>query len=118
MLKTITKRDGRRVPYDREKIVYAIERGMADCGHSNKEEAARIAELVEQRLLERFSENAPGVEDIQDTVENVLMDNGYAFVARKYILYRAERTRVRELNTRLMRIYDELTFADARNSDM
>jgi len=118
MLDTITKRDGRRVPYDKAKIVHAIQRGMEDCGHTNKDEAERIAELVEQRLLERFDSTAPGVEDIQDTVENVLMDNGYAYVARKYILYRAERTRVRELNTRLMRIYDELTFADARNSDM
>ena len=74
--------------------------------------------LVEEQLANQFENRAPGVEDIQDTVENVLMDSGYAFVARKYILYRAERTRVRELNTRLMKIYDELTFSDARNSDM
>ena len=46
------------------------------------------------------------------------MDNGYAFVAKKYILYRNDRTRRREMNTRLMRIYDELTFADSSLSDM
>ena len=46
------------------------------------------------------------------------MENGYAFVAKKYIVYRSERTRAREMNTRLMHIYDELTFADANLSDM
>ncbi|MCX4266500.1 MAG: anaerobic ribonucleoside triphosphate reductase, partial [Firmicutes bacterium] len=51
-------------------------------------------------------------------VETVLMENGYAIVARKYIIYRSERTRSREMNTRLMRIYDELTNTDSLLSDM
>ena len=118
MFTVISKRDGRTVPYDKAKIEYAVYRAMDACSRGSHEEADRIATLVEQQLSSQFEDRTPGVEDIQDTVENVLMDSGYAFVARKYILYRAERTRVRELNTRLMKIYDELTFSDARNSDM
>ena len=118
MFTVISKRDGRTVPYDRSKIEAAVFKAMDACSRGNHEEADRIAVLVEEQLANQFENRAPGVEDIQDTVENVLMDSGYAFVARKYILYRAERTRVRELNTKLMKIYDELTFSDARNSDM
>ena len=118
MFTVISKRDGRTVPYDRSKIEAAVFKAMDACSRGNHEEADRIAVLVEEQLAHQFENRAPGVEDIQDTVENVLMDSGYAFVARKYILYRAERTRVRELNTKLMKIYDELTFSDARNSDM
>ena len=46
------------------------------------------------------------------------MDNGYAMVSKKYILYRAQRSRAREMNTNLMRIYNEITFADAEDSDL
>ena len=46
------------------------------------------------------------------------MENGYPLIAKKYILYRAERTRTRERNTHLARAYDEITFADAADSDM
>ncbi len=118
MFKTIKKRDGREVDYNIEKISGAIEKAMRAAGRNNFAECDRLAHIVEQRLADRFGNEAPDVEDIQDTVENVLMDNGYAFVAKKYILYRSNRTRAREMNTRLMKIYDELTFADAGDSDM
>ena len=118
MFQTIVKRDGREVPYDIGKIEKAIDKAMQACGRNDSQESRRIAELVEQRLQSQFTGTAPGVENIQDTVENVLMDNGYAFVSKKYILYRAERSRTREMNTRLMKVYDEITFADAKASDM
>ncbi len=118
MLKMITKRDGRKVPYIREKIASAIDKAMTSCNRKNEEEAERLAVLVEEALLKKFPETDPGVEDVQDIVEAVLMENGYAYVAKKYILYRAERTRSREMNSKLMRIYDELTFIDASESDM
>ena len=46
------------------------------------------------------------------------MQMGFDNAAKKYILYRASRTRVREMNTRLMKVFDELTHADATASDM
>ncbi len=118
MFTRIKKRDGREVEYTIDKIESAIEKAMRAAGRNNVDECARLAQIVEQRLADQFGNDAPDVEDIQDTVENVLMDNGYAFVAKKYILYRSNRTRAREMNTRLMKIYDELTFSDAGDSDM
>ncbi len=118
MFQTIVKRDGREVPYDIAKIEKAIDKAMQACGRNNPQESRRIAELVEQKLQAQFTGATPGIENIQDTVETVLMENGYAFVSKKYILYRAERSRNREMNTKLMRVYDEITFADAKASDM
>lgn len=118
MFQTIVKRDGREVPYDITKIEKAIDKAMQACGRNNPQESKRIAELVEQKLQSQFTGATPGIENIQDTVETVLMENGYAFVSKKYILYRAERSRNREMNTKLMRVYDEITFADAKASDM
>ncbi len=118
MFTVIVKRDGRTVPYEREKIESAIEKAMATVGRHDARECARLASLVEERLSEKYQSSAPGVEDIQDTVEAVLMDSGYAYVAKKYILYRADRTKTREMNTRLMKTLDELTFSDAGDSDM
>ena len=118
MFTTITKRDGREVEYNIGKISDAIQKAMRAAGRTNLAECDRLAKVVEHRLADSFLDAAPSVEDIQDTVETALMDNGYAFVAKKYILYRSNRTRAREMNTRLMKIYDELTFADAGDSDM
>ncbi|MBQ2945634.1 MAG: anaerobic ribonucleoside triphosphate reductase [Clostridia bacterium] len=118
MLTTITKRDGRNVTYDRSKIAAAIDKAMTSCNRKDTMEAERLALIVEEKLMAKFIDSAPGVEDVQDTVEATLMENGYAYVAKKYILYRAERTRSREMNSKLMRIYDELTFIDAGESDM
>jgi len=118
MFTSIVKRDGRTVPYEREKIEKAIEKAMAAVGRHNERECVRLASLVEERLSDKYASSIPGVEDIQDMVESVLMDSGYAYVAKKYILYRADRTKNREMNTRLMKTLDELTFSDADESDM
>lgn len=114
----IIKRDGRKVEYDIKKIELAIAKAMNACGHTSVTESKVLAEKVEEILMKNFAEKNPTVEDIQDIVEAVLMQSGYALVAKKYILYRAERTKSREINSRLMKIYDELTFADAGDSDM
>ena len=88
MFDTIVKRDGRSVPYDIEKIATAISKAMAASGRRDEGQSLTLAQDCEARLAQRFPDSPPGVEDIQDMVETVLMDNGYAFVAKKYILYR------------------------------
>ncbi|MDR1028319.1 MAG: anaerobic ribonucleoside triphosphate reductase [Clostridiales Family XIII bacterium] len=120
MFNMIAKRDGRRVPYDISKIENAIGKAMAAGGRANADENEnrKLAEAVEARLLERYGSGAPDVETIQDVVESVLMDKGYPMVAKRYILYRADRSRTRERNTRLMRVLDELTFTDAAGSNI
>jgi len=118
MFTKIIKRDGREVTYDISKIASAIHKAMTAAGRKETADCERLAKEVEQRLGEEYKTAVPTVEDIQDMVETVLMESGYPFVAKKYILYRSNRTRMREMNTRLTKVYDELTFADAGDSDM
>ncbi len=114
----IIKRDGRMVEYNPEKIVDAIYKAAQQLGGTNKDTARYLAKQVEAYLLEVNHEQTPTVEEIQDAVEKVLIDNGHARTAKEFILYRAERSRVREMNTRLMRTYEDLTFKDAKDNDI
>ena len=60
----------------------------------------------------------PSVEQVQDVVERVLIERGFVRSAKSYILYRAERSRVREMNTRLMKIFEDIAYKDAIDSDI
>ncbi len=79
--------------------------------------ARKLADEV-LSILEVEGERQPDVEHIQDLVERVLMDNGYVQTAKAYILYREERSRAREMNTRLMKTYEDITFSKAKDSDI
>ncbi len=118
MIQSIIKRDGRVVLYDQNKIAAAILRSLEASGDGNAADAARVANDVQHDLERRFSNQAPNIEAIQDTVERQLMNHGFSAAAKAYILYRANRTRAREANTSLMKTIDEITNIDARISDM
>ena len=118
MIKSIIKRDGRVVLYDEGKIASAILKAMEAAQEGDASQAAAVANAVEAALEERCGAQPPQIEQIQDDVESQLMQMGFDNAAKKYILYRASRTRVREMNTRLMKVFDELTHADATASDM
>ena len=118
MIKSIIKRDGRVVLYDEGKIASAILKAMEAAQEGDASQAAAVANAVEAALEERCGAQPPQIEQIQDEVESQLMRMGFDNAAKKYILYRASRTRVREMNTRLMKVFDELTHADATASDM
>ena len=118
MIKSILKRDGRVVLYDEGKIASAILKAMEAAQEGDAAQAAAVANAVETALEERCGAQPPQIEQIQDEVESQLMQKGFDNAAKKYILYRASRTRVREMNTRLMKVFDELTHADATASDM
>ena len=118
MIKSIIKRDGRVDLYDEGKIASAILKAMEAAQEGDASQAAAVANAVEAALEERCGAQPPQIEQIQDEVESQLMQMGFDNAAKKYILYRASRTRVREMNTRLMKVFDELTHADATASDM
>ena len=120
MITMIKKRDGRTVPFDAIKIEQAILRAFKASGSEKGEMSAKA---VAQRVVEMLESNGqppaiPGVEEVQDVVERVLIDKGYARTAKCYILYRAERSRAREMNTRLMKTYEDITFSAASESDL
>ena len=116
-IKQIIKRDGRTVEFDITKISDAIYKAAEVLGGHDKDTSNYLARQVELYLVEVCHNDTPTVEQIQDAVEKVLIENGHARTAKEYILYRAERTRVREMNTRLMKIYEDLTFKDAKDND-
>ena len=103
IVQQIRKRDGRVVPFHENKIADAINKAFAATYKPGYEEtAAKLAHEVAS-VLEVEGKDCPEVEHIQDIVERVLMDNGYVQTAKAYILYRSERSRAREMNTRLIR---------------
>jgi len=119
MPEQIRKRDGRLVDYNEAKIAKAIERAFRAVNSAKGEaEAARLAEKVTREIDRDENISMPTVEYVQDKVEQVLIDGGYAKTAKAYILYRAERSRVREAKTRLMSILQDITFKDAADSDV
>ena len=117
MIIKIKKRDGRNVTFNIEKIAGAIYKAAQSVGGSNYDEALELAGKVVDMLMKQELE-APTVEQIQDAVEKVLIEEGHAATAKAYILYRSTRTRAREMNTRLMKVYEDLTFKSAKDSDL
>ncbi len=118
MITMIKKRDGRQVPFNIEKIAGAIYKAAEAVGGKDYNEAMGLADKVCQALSEEIIGRNPSVEEVQDMVERVLVEEGHAKTAKAYILYRAERTRVREMDSTLMKIYEDLTFKSAVDCDI
>lgn len=118
MITKITKRDGREMPFHIEKIISAVNKAVNAAGGDSYGESIMLAGKVVEELEKQFENHVPTVEEIQDVVEKVMIQNGNAAAAKEYILYRAERTKVREMNTRLMKIYEDLTFKEAKDNDL
>ncbi len=103
----IRKRDGRLVSFDDERIIVAIEKAMSATGRRDPALARAMGARVVASIRTRFPEKPPGVEDVQDAVEQVLVENGLADVAKAYIIYRQRRADVRQAKA-LMGVRDEL----------
>ena len=104
MITKIRKRDGREVAFNIEKIANAIFKAAQASGGKDYDTAFALAQEVADYVETECPDKVPTVEFIQDAVEKVLMERGHARTAKDYILYRAERTRVREMDTKLMKI--------------
>ena len=102
MIKTIRKRDGRVVDYDISKIENAITKAMLSLGYGDIKDVKKMARIAELYLDEKFVDTIPGVEDIQDVVETVLMKNGYEDVAKAYIIYRRDHEKIRNIQNTLL----------------
>lgn len=118
MITKVTKRDGRSVPFDIEKISSAIQKAfIATTGEKDHELCLSLAQEIYDGLEGESCIN-PSVEQLQDMVEKVLIEHGFVRTAKSYILYRAERSRIRDLNTRLMKTFEDITYSDVSDSDI
>src|SRR3989344_3308414 len=98
-LSQIQKRDGRIVPFEFDKIVRAIEKAMSASNEGSPGEAAVIAHKVAgemMRIAKTYKNFLPTVEGCQDEVERQLILADYVATAKAYILYRAERSKIRK----------------------
>lgn len=118
MIKSIIKRDGRQVDFDPSKITDAVYKAAKSCGGSDRKTANIITNKVIS-LYEAFNPNSiPTVEEIQDLVEKVLIEEGHAQTAKSYILYRNDRSRMRDAKSDLTKVINEITFSKSIDSDI
>ena len=112
----VTKRDGTVVPFDKNKIVNAVEKAMA-CSKTgiDKEVSARIADSISK------IDKDMSVEEIQDKVEELLMGTRCKDAAREYVRYRYIRSQIREhekANSEILEIIETASdYVNTENSN-
>ena len=112
MTKTVTKRDGRQVDFNKDKIKKAILKAMKSVDHIDETVADKIATEIENSTKDL------SVEDIQDLVERKLMASSFKDVAKRYILYREQRSKDRLKQTKLMKtVREKLSASNVQNQN-
>ncbi len=107
-LKFVIKRSGAKVPFQKKRIMNAIYRAAVAVGGSDKQAAEKLAEKVIRNLEKSSPEShIPHIEEIQDSVEKVLIKNGHSQVAKAYILYREEKKQERKKKGKHDSIFSE-----------
>ncbi len=112
----VQKRDGREVKFDKSKIKIAVLKAFIDTDDGMtpyaKEKASDIANYIES-----LNKNMT-VEEIQDLVEEKLMVSNRKDVARKYIIYRNDRNRIREKNSRVIqKVMERVNASNVENAN-
>ncbi|MDD2533799.1 MAG: anaerobic ribonucleoside-triphosphate reductase [Eubacteriales bacterium] len=125
MITRVIKRDGREAVFNIEKIANAIHKALDASQEINTRDPNRsqsqISMNISSQVADRIDDagnSRPTIEQIQDLVEHVLMENGYPETAKRYIIYRAERTRVREMKTHLMQSFHAMNPLESEDSDI
>ena len=112
----VLKRDGSVMPFDTDKIRNAIEKAARATG--NEMTSVHIDRATEAVVSALPATVLPSVEQVQDLVEETLIEQGFATTAKAYILYRAERARIRQQKDELMQLYKEITFTEVKEADL
>jgi ribonucleoside-diphosphate reductase alpha chain len=102
VLTKITKRDGRIVDFNPEKITTAIFKAAQAVGQPDPALAKRLSEKVITLVGQRYQSAIPKVEEVQDLVEEVLLASGEAKIGKAYILYRQKRAELRNLKLAIL----------------
>ncbi|KUH34452.1 ribonucleoside-diphosphate reductase, partial [Thermococcus celericrescens] len=111
----VMKRDGRIVPFDKERIKWAIQRAMLEVGVRDEKLLNKVVRRVVRRVNELYDGQTPHIENIQDIVELELMRAGLFDVAKAYILYRKRKAEIREEKKKVLN-KDRLDEIDKRFS--
>lgn len=116
MIKQVIKRDGRVVKFEIDKIYQAISKAA----EATEEDLpiGKIVDEVVENLSTIYKDQKPSVEDVQDIIEKVLINHDYATTAKAYIIYRNERSKVREAKSNLMSTIKDIALLDASKNDV
>ena len=93
----IQKRDGRVVPYEEDKIVEAIRKANNEVEEKDRAEEALITKILE--AVKEEDKDLQTVEHVQDVIEQHLVERNKYALAKKYIVYRYQRSLLRKSNT-------------------
>ena len=124
MIRFIVKRDGRKVSFNEDKIANAIRKALISAHPDDNSTSQHEEEVVEKLTRKVVSEiekqnlEEPSVENTQDLIEKVLIQADLADEAKNFILYRQNRSNVRNYNTDLTRIYRDLTSKSTADMDL
>ena len=122
MLSKVIKRDGRRHDWNPEKVSNALRKAMLASGENFTED--NIEHLTERAVEECSKEcettgkKSIKVERVQDILENLLMTHGFTKAAKEFILYRDDRTRVRDTKSAIITTIKEITESDLKSSNI
>lgn len=114
-VKMIIKRDGKTVPFNSSKIARAMDKAFAETGEKIK--PSHTTDMMAENIKDKIKTETVDIEAVQDLVEKALMKNGYVKTAKAYILYREDRSRVRDKNSRLMKTLNDMVIQDAKDND-
>jgi uridine kinase len=110
-INSIIKRNGSIVTFNPEKITNAIFKAVLSVGGQNRRQAESLTEKVLHTLNRIYkNDSIPTVEEIQDIVEKVLIENNHAKTAKAFILYRAERAKIREKKESTIVVEDNIPY--------
>ncbi|MBR2390194.1 MAG: anaerobic ribonucleoside triphosphate reductase, partial [Mogibacterium sp.] len=116
MMKSIIKRDGKEMPFDESKIFNAIY--AANKAVDGEKMTSIDFTYLTKKVVEQLDGETCTVEQVQDIVEAMLIKYDWEKTAKAYILYRAEHAKIREAESDLMNIYNELTYSYSKDADI
>ena len=108
MFASIIKRDGRTQAFHESKITDAIFKCLQATGEADRAQAMELTLGVIKKIKQEYAQDDFTVEDVQDIVETVLIEQGHPKVAKAYILYRENRSRLRESRSEMMNAVSEI----------
>ena len=114
--KHIIKRDGTHMPFDLYKIRQAIYKANRTIPSETLSDQG--LDEISRKVVEKIHSQIPGVEEIQDLVEETLIEEGALQTAKAYIIYRARHHRRREAEESLMTLYKDITFKGSEDNDL
>ena len=95
MLDKVRKRDGKIVKFNTRKIAHAIQEAAKSVGGTDMLRATKMARQVAFIMESKFADKIPSVEDVSDTIEDVLVSHGCKKTSKAFILYRERRANAR-----------------------